>query len=146
MKHALFRDAIKNLKQTGVRMTPQRFAILEYLSKTDLHPTADEIFKALEADFPSMSVATVYNNLRVFKETGLVNELNYGDASSHFDFAAHDHYHILCQKCGRIVDFQYQGLDSVENAAARLTGFQVASHRLEVYGECPDCLSKGSFQ
>lgn len=141
MKQALFRDSINTLKQNGVRMTPQRYAILEYLSKTEIHPTADEIFRALEADFPSMSVATVYNNLRVFKETGLVKELNYGDASSHFDFAAHDHYHILCQKCGRIVDFQYPGLDSVESVAARLTGFKVTSHRLEIYGECPNCSS-----
>lgn len=141
MKSALFRDSINTLKQTGVRMTPQRFAILEYLSKSELHPTADEIFKALENDFPSMSVATVYNNLRVFKETGLVKELSYGDASSRFDFAVHDHYHVLCLKCGRMVDFQYPGLDSVEDVAARLTGFQVTSHRLEIYGECPSCLA-----
>ncbi|MDF2536063.1 MAG: transcriptional repressor [Bacillales bacterium] len=141
MQSTLFRDAINALKKTGVRMTPQRYAILEYLSSTQLHPTADDIFKALEVNFPSMSVATVYNNLRVFKDTGLVNELNYGDASSRFDFATHDHYHILCQSCGKIVDFQYPGLDSVENVAAHLTGFRVATHRLEIYGECPDCLA-----
>jgi len=79
-------DALDTLKTTGVRITPQRHAILEYLIQSMAHPTADEIYKALEGRFPNMSVATVYNNLRVFREVGLVKELTYGDASSRFDF------------------------------------------------------------
>ena len=57
-----------------------------------------------------MSVATVYNNLRVFRGAGLIKELTYGDASSRFDFVTHDHYHIICDECGTIVDFHYPGL------------------------------------
>ena len=59
--------ALEMLKNTGVRITPQRHAILEYLVESMTHPTADDIYKALEGKFPNMSVATVYNNLRVFK-------------------------------------------------------------------------------
>ncbi|MBE3555249.1 MAG: transcriptional repressor, partial [Thermicanus sp.] len=77
--------AVDVLKGTGVRMTPQRYAILAYLLETKRHPTADEIYKALESRFPSMSVATVYNNLKLFKEAGLVRELTFGDHSSRFD-------------------------------------------------------------
>lgn len=69
-KHRLD-DAIKKLKNTGVRMTPQRHAILEYLYDTMDHPTADDIYKALEGKFPNMSVATVYNNLRMLTQAGL---------------------------------------------------------------------------
>src|SRR5699024_8134383 len=79
------RDAIDTLKDSGVRITPQRHAVLEYLLNSMVHPTADEIYKALEDKFPNMSVATVYNNLRVLREIGLVRELTYGDSSSRFD-------------------------------------------------------------
>jgi len=133
------RKAVEKLKATGVRMTPQRHAILEYLLSTMSHPTADEIYKALEKDFPNMSVATIYNNLRLFKEAGLVRELTYGDASSRFDANMSDHYHIICRRCGKITDFEYPPLIEVEEEAARKTGFRVDSHRMEVYGLCAEC-------
>lgn len=139
MPGVFLKDALVTLKESGVRITPQRHAILEYLITSHSHPTADEIYKALEADFPNMSVATVYNNLRVFQNAGLVKELTYGDASSRFDFVTHDHYHIICDDCGKIVDFHHPGLEEVERLAAHVTGFTVNSHRLEVYGTCPEC-------
>lgn len=132
-------DAISTLKESGVRITPQRHAILDYLIESMKHPTADDIYKALEGKFPNMSVATVYNNLRVFKKAGLVKELTYGDSSSRFDYVTSDHYHIICDSCGKIVDFQYPGLDEVETLAEQMTGFVIDNHRMEVYGKCPDC-------
>ncbi|GAA0369982.1 peroxide-responsive transcriptional repressor PerR [Bacillus horti] len=133
--------AMDKLKATGVRMTPQRHAILAYLFETMEHPTADDIYKALEEKFPSMSVATVYNNLRLFKEAHLVRELTYGDASSRFDANVSDHYHAICRQCGKIADFDYPFLDEIQTAATKETGFQVDSHRLEVYGLCEECHS-----
>ncbi len=142
MTHNHLKEALDTLKETGVRITPQRHAILEYLINSMSHPTADEIYKSLEGKFPNMSVATVYNNLRVFREVGLVKELTYGDASSRFDFVTTDHYHVICEKCGKIVDFYYPGLDEVENLAQHVTGFKVGFHRMEVYGLCPECAEK----
>src|SRR5690554_1292075 len=92
--------ALEKLKMTGVRMTPQRHAILSFLIQTKSHPTADDIYRALEQRFPSMSVATVYNNLKVFVESGLVREMTYGDASSRYDADMHEHYHAICDACG----------------------------------------------
>ncbi|MGJ9385150.1 transcriptional repressor [Salipaludibacillus neizhouensis] len=139
MENHRLEDALLSLKSTKVRMTPQRHAILEYLLSARSHPTADDIYKALETKFPNMSVATVYNNLRVFKEVGLVRELTYGDSSSRFDSNTTDHYHVICQDCGKIVDFHYPGLDEVETLAEHVTGFKVTDHRMEIYGECPEC-------
>ncbi|MFD3448078.1 peroxide-responsive transcriptional repressor PerR [Microbacteriaceae bacterium 4G12] len=133
------KEALEMLKSTGVRITPQRHAILEYLVESMMHPTADEIYKALEGKFPNMSVATVYNNLRVFKEVGLVKELTYGDASSRFDYVTNQHYHVICEQCGKIVDFSYTGLDEIERKASEETGFTIKSHRMELYGICPEC-------
>ncbi|MBO0587899.1 Fur family transcriptional regulator [Sporosarcina sp. E16_8] len=141
MSEVRLKGALDTLKKSGVRITPQRHAILEYLISSESHPTADDIYKALEGDFPNMSVATVYNNLRVFRNAGLIKELTYGDASSRFDFVTHDHYHIICDECGMIVDFYHPGLEEVERLASHVTGFIVNSHRLEVYGTCPSCTS-----
>ncbi|MFD1850490.1 peroxide-responsive transcriptional repressor PerR [Oceanobacillus bengalensis] len=132
-------QAIDTLKESGVRITPQRHAVLEYLLNSMIHPTADEIYKALEGKFPNMSVATVYNNLRVLREVGLVRELTYGDSSSRFDCNTTKHYHIICDQCGKIVDFHYPSLDEVESLAEQVTGFDVSHHRLEVYGTCKEC-------
>lgn len=139
MSEPAIQETVQGLQNKGIRITPQRYAILEYLMQSDEHPTADDIYKALEKRFSSMSVATVYNNLRMLTELKVVRELSYGDRASHFDFITHDHYHAICKNCGKIVDFYYPGLEDVELAAGKLTGFQVAEHRLEVYGLCPDC-------
>lgn len=141
MENTELREALQSLKSTKVRMTPQRHAILEFLFNCESHPTADDIYKSLEDQFPNMSVATVYNNLRVFKEAGLVRELTYGDSSSRFDSNTTDHYHVICDQCGKIVDFHYPGLDEVETLAEHVAGFKVRNHRMEVYGTCPDCRS-----
>ena len=135
----MLHDAIEKLKQSGVRITPQRHAVLEFLIEAEIHPTADDIYKALEGKFPNMSVATVYNNLRVFRELGLVRELTYGDSSSRFDWNTSKHYHVICESCGKTVDFHYPSLDEEESLAEKVTGFDVSHHRMEVYGVCQEC-------
>lgn len=131
--------AVDQLKSGGVRMTPQRYAILQYLMESLDHPTADDIFRALSPQYPSLSVATVYNNLKVFIDAGLVRELTYGDDSSRFDADLSDHYHAICTKCGTMVDFEHPPIKEVEETAATATGFRVFGHRMEVYGLCPTC-------
>lgn len=135
-------QAIDTLRESGVRITPQRHAVLDYLLNSMTHPTADEIYKALENKFPNMSVATVYNNLRVLRENGLVQELTYGDSSSRFDGNTYKHYHIICEECGKIVDFHYPILNEVESLAQQVTGFEVSHHRMEIYGKCESCQSR----
>ncbi|AMA74054.1 MULTISPECIES: Fur family transcriptional regulator [Aneurinibacillus] len=142
MSAEALQTALAKLRDAGVRMTPQRHAILSYLLKTMSHPTVDEIYKSLEEKFPNMSVATIYNNLRVFKDVGLVRELTYGDASSRYDANMNEHYHAVCTNCGAVKDFYYPSLAQVEKEAAKATGFEVSSHRLEVYGLCEDCRIK----
>lgn len=138
--------AIHTLKKSGVRITPQRHAVLEFLLTSMTHPTADEIYKALEDKFPNMSVATVYNNLRILKELGLVRELTYGDDSSRFDSNMMDHYHIICDECGKIVDFHYPSLDEIESLAEKVSGFEISHHRMELYGKCDECTGKVNIQ
>ena len=101
-----------------------------YLLDSMTHPTADDIYKSLESKFPNMSVATVYNNLKVFIESGLVRELTYGDSSSRFDADMTDHYHAVCEVCGKISDFEYPPLSDIETTAAYAN--RIPSWRLSI--------------
>ncbi|MGO2083937.1 Fur family transcriptional regulator [Vagococcus sp.] len=142
MANQVVQDAVKKMKESDIRITPQRYAILEYLIESKSHPTADEIYKHLEERFPNMSVATVYNNLRLFTDIGFVIEMAYGDSSSRFDFTSTKHYHAICEVCEKVEDIFYPGLEDVESATEQLTGFIINDHRLELYGICPECQNK----
>lgn len=96
----------------------------------------DDIYKVLEGKFFNMSVVIVYNNLCVFWEVGFVKELMYGDVFSRFDFVIFDYYYVICENCGKIVDFYYFGFDEVEQFVVYVMGFKVSYYCLEIYGVC----------
>lgn len=127
------------LRGHDIRMTTQRYAILEYLAIEGIHPTANDVYEHLKDDFPNMSVATVYNNLNFFIEAGIVHELPFGDGSSRFDLTDTKHYHAICSKCGKVVDFNYPGLAEVEKVVESMTHFKVDGHRFNVTGLCEEC-------
>ncbi len=127
------------LKEKNVRMTSQRYAILEYLVDGNVHPTVNEIYDDLKEEFPTMSVATIYNNLKFFKEAGILQELPFGDGSSRFDLTTIDHYHKICRVCGKIEDFTYPELKASKKLAEVLDGFKVEKYNFEVIGICMAC-------
>lgn len=135
----LYQGTVEKLKQANVRMTSQRAAILRYLIQTDTHPTAEQIYAALGSHFHTMSLATVYNNVNMLVQYNLVKPLKSKDEAVHFDFNGKKHYHVICTRCGRIVDLFYPILYEVEAFAHQETGFLVSGHHLEIYGLCPQC-------
>ncbi|MBX6394914.1 MAG: transcriptional repressor [Alicyclobacillaceae bacterium] len=137
-------EAVGLLKERGVRITPQRTAILQYLLSHRTHPTADEIYRAIQPLYPNVSVATVYNNLRAFQEAGLVRELTAGDHASRFDVNMAPHHHAICDSCGKIVDFYYPHVDGVDQILEREFGFAVSEQRIEVHGVCRECRQRPS--
>ena len=132
-------EILKQLKTKGVRFTPQRQAILEFLLETKSHPTADEIYQHVKAKFPGVSLGTIYNTLNMLKEHGYLLELSYGDMSSRFDGNPRNHYHIVCSKCGMVVDYHSPLID-MDQEVMDNSGFLIMGHRMEFYGVCPDCL------
>lgn len=133
---------IEFLKEKDVRMTSQRTAILENLLDGNKHPTVNEIYEDLKDDFPSMSVATIYNNLKFFKEAGLVKELPFGDGSSRFDLTTVDHFHTICRNCGKIQDFHFPGLVEDDNLTQSIGDFRAEDYRFEIIGLCKECQKK----
>jgi Fur family peroxide stress response transcriptional regulator len=131
-------EILKSLKEKGIRFTPQRQAILEYLLATDTHPTAEEIYRQVKEKFPGVSLGTIYNTLNMLKENNYLLELDCGELSARFDGNAENHYHAVCRNCGRVVDF-HTDLLRLDALAAANTGFVIETHRLVFYGLCEQC-------
>ncbi|WP_261807399.1 Fur family transcriptional regulator [Lapidilactobacillus luobeiensis] len=142
MSEKRYREALALLRQHQVRITPQREAILRLLVSSKSHPTAEAIFNEIKDTFSGISIATVYNNLRLFKQLGIIQELTYGNEPGHFDFAQVRHFHVVCQNCGQVVDVYYPDLAKIERLAENLTGYQTLGNNIEVYGLCPNCQHK----
>lgn len=134
-------EILHQLKNKGVRFTPQRQAILEFLLETKSHPTAEEIYHHVKEKFLGVSLGTIYNTLNMLKEHGYILELSYGDMSSRFDGNPNNHYHIVCSKCGVVEDY-HRPLIEMDEAVRESSGFLITGHRLEFYGICPGCQSK----
>jgi Fur family peroxide stress response transcriptional regulator len=136
-------DAIEHLREHHVRITPQRQLVLEYLIEKKNHPTVETIFQAVNQKEPSLSLATIYNALKVFVEEGLVIELTSGDDGIHYDYYGHPHFHVMCVSCGKIIDVDYpeyaQDLAKINRIAVEKTGYAVHDNHVEVQGLCPDC-------
>lgn len=128
-------------KSLGLKLTPQRLAIIEYLEKTKEHPSAEDIYNALKERFPSMSFATVYNTLEVLMEKGLVKELGIDSSKKRFDPCIRSHHHFICRRCGKILDVERE-FDIVipeDIKEHEITDFQVLFS-----GTCSDCKKSSS--
>lgn len=131
---------IKALQSAGMRVTPQRLAICDFIVGSDLHPTADEIYRELKPQFPSMSLATVYNTLDVLVGLGLVYTLgNAGDNKVHFDGHTEPHINIACIQCHRILDVSSDFVHRLDDEMGNRSGFKLLGSRMMYYGVCPDC-------
>jgi Fur family peroxide stress response transcriptional regulator len=133
---------ISLLKKEQIRITPQRQEMISILKKSKQHWTAEEIFNELGRQFSSVSITTVYNNLKLFVKMGIVEELQFGEGLSKFEWKGEEHYHIICSSCGKIEDFYYPQLKEVEAFAQDLSKFKIKNHQLQFYGICNDCLGR----
>ena len=135
-------DVLQHLREKSVRITETRRAVLSYLVKSQEHPSADAIYQDLKQAFPNMSLATVYNNLKVLIDEGFVSELKVrNDTTTYYDFMGHQHLNVICEKCGRIADMDLD-LPDVQQEAADQTGYQITKSQMVVYGICPDCVAR----
>lgn len=132
------------LRRRRCRLTPQRLAILNQVARSDGHPSIEEIYERLKGDFPTMSIATVYKTVTLLKELGEVLELNFPEEGvKRYDGAKpYPHPHIICVQCRKILDPEIGSLTQLVETAARHTGYRILSHRLDLYGLCPDCQAR----
>jgi Fur family transcriptional regulator, peroxide stress response regulator len=127
------------LRQSGLRSTPQRVAILrEVFSRS--HPTVGEVYESVRRQFPTIGLATVYNTLRTMTERGLVAELPFSSAIR-FDVNLTPHANLVCRDCGRIEDVEFvpEHLKTILQHLAQSAGFAPDGQRFDVYGLCRTC-------
>ena len=128
------------LRQTGLRLTPQRLAICRALAGNTSHPTAQSLFEQLRPEFPSLSLATVYNTLQTLADNCLIQELGEaGDGAIHYDADPSPHVNLICTRCHRIEDFLDAPLGRVARKVASDSGYELRGARVVYYGLCPRC-------
>lgn len=136
-------ELVALLKTRGCRVTPQRLAILRVLALSKGHPSAEQIHTRLTRQHPTMSLATVYKTIALLKQSGQVLELQFSDFGNRYDGRRPDpHPHVICTRCGAIVDADDPFLGDAAERVARETGFFIRSHRLDFFGLCPGCQKK----
>ena len=127
------------LKGKGIRPTETRKIILSEVSKLD-HPDANEIYLEIRGNHSNISMGSVYRNLNLFKEKGLIYELEQvGGVPGRFELGSPDHSHFICEKCGKIVDIEDQISRKAEQELSKRLGVMITHHRSEFYGLCKEC-------
>jgi Fe2+ or Zn2+ uptake regulation protein len=123
----------------GIKMTRQRHAILDVLRATTKHPTADEVFQTVRKAMPRISLGTVYRNLDLMAESGVILRLPAGkDGRRHYDGNSKPHLHVRCVGCGRMDDIEEEETFNWEKLTSA-TGYCLTGCSIELTGYCPDC-------
>ena len=134
------KDAIiQKLKESGLRVTPQRLAIIEVLiEKGHLHPGAGLIYKEARKKSRSLSLSTTYATINEFSRHGVIKTLQFDGVENRCESNLDEHINLICERCGKIMDYKIR--PSVDqNDMTRRTVFVVTNSRLEYYGYCRDC-------
>jgi len=104
----MFEKYVRLLKESQIKITPQRLEILKYLDEHRTHPTVDEIYSALKENNPALSKTTVYNSIDILLNHGLIQSITISDSELRYDFKHGMHHHFLCKKCGEIIDINVE--------------------------------------
>ena len=132
------------LKDEGVKLTHQRRNIVEVLlSANGKHMSSEEIYDIVKKDCPEIGLATVYRTLQVLDKLGYTNKLNLDDGCVRYELSldknAHNHHHLVCKKCSKIIEVEEDLLDQLEDVIKEKYGFDVENHDVKFNGYCSNC-------
>jgi Fur family peroxide stress response transcriptional regulator len=133
-------EIIDNLRTKGLRLTPQRLAILKNLVSSDSHPTIEEVYAAVKGDFPMTSLATVYKTITLMKDMQEIQELHFDNQAVRYDGSTRlAHPHLICMECRRICDLEFETWSRLSEKITQESGYQVLNYRMDIFGVCPNC-------
>lgn len=138
-----YKDSLRN---GGYKLTYQREAILNtILENSDEHLSCDEIYSIVSKANPEIGIATVYRTLQLFEKLDIVYKLNFDDGFSRYELnqgtGDHHHHHLICLKCGKVMEVKLDLLDSLEKKIESDENFAIIDHNVQFYGYCNDCNS-----
>jgi Fur family transcriptional regulator, ferric uptake regulator len=130
----------KIIHDKGYRLTPQRMMVLDVLHRTDDHISAEEIFKEVKAAYPYANISTVYRTLELLKKLDLITEIDMGDGCIRYHLLEKGHHHhLICNKCGKVVDLPESFLQELKVKLADKYNFEADIKHMAVFGICSDC-------
>ena len=121
------------------RKSKQRDEVLNVLRNTQSHPTANWIYDQLKRDNPRLSLGTVYRNLTILVEQGLVDRIDFGSTFDRYEAKKLMHYHFVCEKCGEVSDLEIPIMTELNGMVEQKIGLKTNTHRLEFFGICKKC-------
>lgn len=127
----------------SLKYSRQRESILQYLSATHSHPTADMVYMHVKEEFPNISLGTVYRNLNLLADIGKVIKIPTPDGGDRFDGRTDSHYHVICRDCGNVFDLELDDFfdQFIDKTAGEKFDGVIESHNILFYGKCADCCS-----
>ena len=128
-----------NAPASMIRLTTQRQIILEELSKVKSHPTASELYDMVRKRLPRIGLGTVYRNLELMAESGMILKIEVGGTQKRFDATTDAHYHIRCSVCGKVDDIDVPVVKELVAQATETSSYLIQGHHVEFTGVCGDC-------
>ena len=142
-------NTMENLKtklnESGLKITPQRRAIINILLDNDnRHLSSEEIYDLVRENCPEIGLATVYRTMQLLDEIGVISKLNLDDGCIRYEIdlnksECHNHHHLICKTCGKIIEVEDDLMDSVEKEIQSAYKFKILDHDVKFYGLCEDC-------
>ena len=118
----------------------QRECIKEFLTNRFDHPTAETIYLNVKKEFPNISLGTVYRNLSLLTNQGIIRKLSTGIGPDRFDGNTSPHYHVLCIECGSVLDLDMENIDHINTLAGSQFDGEIYGHVTYFLGKCRNCL------
>ena len=119
--------------------TIQRSLVLDAVNRLKSHATADEVYAEVAATHPNISKATVYRNLNLLSEMGMIRKLEIPGGADRFDHICKEHCHVKCKKCVRVFDIEIPYIDGLDNLVENRNGFELTGYDILFRGICPGC-------
>jgi Fur family transcriptional regulator, peroxide stress response regulator len=136
------KDRAKPDKRPSYKRSKQRERILALLRSTDTHPTANWLFGRLKKEFPNLSMGTIYRNIGILVDQGLIGRIAFGSTFDRLDANVTEHYHFICERCDAVIDLRLPIERALDKQVPASEGYKVHRHAVEFYGLCPKCAKK----
>ncbi len=124
------------------RKSRQRQKIYDLIKDMQNHPTAIWIYNSLKEEIPSLSLGTVYRNLNILLEQGLIHKVSFDGNCDRFDARIESHHHLICEKCGAVDDIFLPRVSDIYKDALKDKKFKITHHRMDFFGICEKCAKK----
>ena len=122
-----------------LKHTKQRDAILDVFLDARGHVSGEDLFQKVRESHPKIGFTTVYRSLKLFCDAGLAEETHFDDGVTRFEIKQEHHDHLVCMKCGKIVEFECAMIEAAQEEIATRYKFRLLRHRYELYGHCESC-------